>query len=243
MTEFERRLRDKFEDNYEYLKGLEGGHLVTESVKETAFLQVLYYYRRNKELIERITHSEVKLNLPEQRTPRLNYRYSIEGEVDIVREGDETYLYDIKTTDRQNVLDHIDQYRGQMNVYAYIYSKLQGNRLDKLALITTALPQELVAAINSQDQNRIGSLMRQWDPVVPMGYSEDEIEHFIQQFGKVVEHIEEGEFTAPPVERLSTHQGRRGSIFAIEVCRNCDVRFSCSSWKRFQELKTQNPQE
>lgn len=235
MTEFELKLRDRFEENYQYLKGLAGGHLVTESVKDAAFQQVLYYLRRNRELIGRITHSEVKLNLPERRTPESHYRYSIEGVVDIVGEGDGTWMYDIKTTDRQSVLDNIALYRGQLNVYAYIWTKLHGHGLEKIALVATALPMDLKEAIKTNDPERIERVMKQWDPVIPLGYSEDEIEQFIDEFGAVVEDIEEGRFKAPEVDRLRARQGRHDSIYAVEVCRNCDARYSCSAYRAYRD--------
>jgi hypothetical protein len=226
MTEFERRLRDRFEENYEYLRGLSGGHLVTESVKDAAFLQVLYYLRRNRELIGRITHSEVKLNLPERRTPRSRYRYSIEGAVDIVGEEDGIWMYDIKTTDRKSVLDHLDLYRGQLSVYAYIWTKLHGDNLKGIAVVTTALPDELKDAINAHNPGRIERLLKQWDPVVPLVYSEKSIENFIDDFGSVVEDIEDGRFSAS--------HGRHGSAFVVEVCLNCDARYSCDTYRAYR---------
>ena len=64
--EIELKLRDFFEENFEFLKD-SSGHSIDSYMKEKAFQQVLYYWKKNRALIERITRSEVKLSLPEQK--------------------------------------------------------------------------------------------------------------------------------------------------------------------------------
>lgn len=71
------------------------------------------------------------------------------------------------------------------------------------------------------------------EPVIPLGYSEEEIESMIEQFGTTVEAIEHHQFTAPPTERLSEKDAGGRGIFANRVCRNCDVRFSCTSFREY----------
>ena len=66
--EVEAKVREIFEENFEFIKA-EGGHSITEFIKEEAFNQVLYYFRKNIELITKISHAEVKLTLPEQKSP------------------------------------------------------------------------------------------------------------------------------------------------------------------------------
>ena len=232
MNDFEKKLREIFEENYEFLK-LEGGHAINDYIKEEAFNQVLYYWRRNRELIERVTQAEVKLALPEQRTPKAGYRYALEGVVDIVREGGETWMYDIKTHDRASVEGNIELYRSQLNVYAYIWKNLRGNDLDDTAVISTVLPQSLKAALRSGNADAVEEEMKAWDPVIPLGYSEEEVERMIEDFGAVVEAIEENRFSAPPAERLASKEGNERNVFAVRVCRNCDVRFSCRSFREY----------
>jgi hypothetical protein len=45
QTEIEEELKEKFEENYTMLR-LEGGHALTTDVKEAAWKQVLWYYRK-----------------------------------------------------------------------------------------------------------------------------------------------------------------------------------------------------
>lgn len=232
VKSIEARLRDIFEENFEFIKA-EGGHSVTDFIKEEAFTQVAYYLRKNFELILRISDAEVKLTLPEQFTPTTRQKYTIEGVIDILEEGSETWMYDLKTHDRPSIEGNRDLYRQQLNVYAYIWKNLRGNRLDNTAIISTSLPSQLKNAIRSRNPQFIEHEMKRWDPVIPMGYSEDEVESMIHAFGETVEAIEENRFAPPPVERLTAQEPGERNIFAVRVCRNCDARFSCSSFREY----------
>jgi hypothetical protein len=230
MTIDDREIRELFEENYEFLK-VEGGHVITDFVKEQAFNQVLWYWKRNRAIAEKVTQTEVRLVLPEQRTPVKGIRYSLEGVVDIVREGEETWMYDLKTPERAAIEANIDSYRAQMNVYAHIWKGLRGNKLDDCALISTAIPQGLRIAIRAGSGEAMARELAAWDPVIPLGYSEDEVEAMIEDFGSVVEAIEDDRFRAPPPSRLKEKAEGERNIFAWKVCRNCDVRFSCPSFR------------
>ena len=67
LPEIEQELKEKFEENYAMLR-LEGGHALTADVKESAWKQVLWYYRKLRSVAERVSETEVKLTLPEQFT-------------------------------------------------------------------------------------------------------------------------------------------------------------------------------
>ena len=91
--EIENELHKMFEINYESLK-LQGGHSLTPEVREAAWNQVFYYFKKlRKQVAEKVTSTEVKLTLPEQETP-VGRRFTLEGVVDIVTENDETWMYD-----------------------------------------------------------------------------------------------------------------------------------------------------
>jgi hypothetical protein len=62
----------------------------TPEVREAAWNQILYYFKKlQKRVAEKVTETEVKLTLPEQKTPA-GRKFTIEGIVDIVTENDET---------------------------------------------------------------------------------------------------------------------------------------------------------
>src|SRR5438876_3937588 len=65
---------------------------------------------RGRHIAESVTDTEVKLNLPNQKTPKKR-TFCIDGVVDIVRENDAVTMYDLKTHDLEFVRDNIDLYR------------------------------------------------------------------------------------------------------------------------------------
>lgn len=229
---FEADIRALFDENYEFLKA-EGGDVVTDFVREEAFSQVLQYWKRNRALIDKITEAEVKLTLPGLHTPRKNIPYNLEGVVDIVREGEETWMYDLKTHERAVIESNLDAYKAQLNIYAYIWCGLRGHKLDNTAIISTPLPPALKGALRSGNPEWIARERETWDPIIPLGYSEDEIERMIEDFGSVVESIEDHNFTPPPTDRLTSKEGQDRNIFAVRVCRNCDIRYSCASFRAY----------
>ena len=75
--------------------------------------------------------------------------------------------------------------------------------------------------------------MEKWEPVIPFGYSEDEVADIIEKFGKTVEKIENSEFKAPDAEYLASQPDGMKSAFGTYICRNCDVRYSCKSYASY----------
>ncbi len=228
----EAAIREMFEDNFRTLCE-ESGHSINAYMKELAFGQVLCYYRKNRKFLERVTQSEVKLSLPEQKTPNDKIPYTIEGVIDIVREGAETWLYDLKTHAPERIKADPEKYREQLNVYAHIWKGLQKNELEGTAIIATPIPHTLKRALATGDETRIQKELDRWNPVIPFGYDEDEVAEMIERFGETVERIEKSHFESPPVEKLQTKMPGMKSNFATHVCRNCDVRYSCPSFMEY----------
>lgn len=232
QAEFEKKLREMFEDNFCFLRE-NAGHTINEYMKDLAFKQVLCYYRKNKKIIDQITRAEVKLSLPEQETPNDKIPYTVEGIVDIVREGNETWLYDLKTHDPERIKAEPEKYKEQLNIYAYIWKGLQKNKLDNTAIIATPIPNTLKYALETGVEEKIQKEFDKWEPVIPFGYDEDEVADMIENFGKTVECIEKSEFTPPEVQKLETRMPGMKFNFATHVCHNCDVRYSCSSYVEY----------
>jgi len=231
-AEIESFIRQSFEQNYEQLR-LESGHAITPDVKETALNQVLLYWRKLREIAENVTDTEVRLSLPNKETPA-GRDFTIEGVVDIVRDNEQTLMYDIKTYDAEQVRRNIEQYEQQLNVYAYIWQKLRRQRLDGMAVIATDFPETVKEALASRDPAMLQYALQDWDPIVPIEYNPDHVEDTIREFGCIVDEIEEGRFSPPPVETLAERlPGAYQVRFATRVCRNCDARFSCSSYRQY----------
>ncbi len=107
-AEIEKFISEALEQNFELLR-LKSGHAIGADIKDAALNQALLYWRKLKDIATRVTETEVRLNLPGQTTPNKR-KFGIEGVVDIVREGDLTVMYDIKTHDAEQVRGNIDGY-------------------------------------------------------------------------------------------------------------------------------------
>jgi len=232
-TDIEQWLEGAFQRNYHRLR-IESGHALSPEVREAARQQVLFYWRKLRELAESITDTEVRLHLPNQKS-KGNRKFGIEGVVDIVRESTRTTMYDLKTHDPDYVRKNIGEYEEQLNVYAYIWSILRGQPLTDTAVITTQFPDSLSEAIRSGNPSRIDEEVRKWEPVIPVGLDPSHVAHTVEEFGEIVDKIESGDFQPPPVSVLQEEE-IKGRSFASRVCRNCDIRFSCTSFRQYSRL-------
>lgn len=245
--EVEQHIREFFERNYDLLRQ-DGGHVLSEGAKQQALEQSLLYWRKLKAIATSVAETEVKLALPGQVTPK-GRKFVIEGVVDIVRDGDEVRMYDLKTHEEREVRAERDLYEDQLNIYAHIWKGIRRQGLDGTAIIATRLPAELREALRRGDRAAINSAMQSWQPVVDLPFDEKDVGRTIADFGRCVDAIEDGEFAPPAPEvlgqphgtrRRRDHGARPGTraesepTFAQIHCRNCDARFSCSSYRAYQ---------
>ena len=229
--EIEKFIEDALEKNYEQIRW-ESGQTLSADVKRNALNQAVFYWRKLRDVATRITETEVRLNLPGQTTPK-DRKFGIEGVVDIVREGDQVVMYDIKTHEARYVQENAAEYEGQLNIYAHIWQNLRGQPLDEVAIIATAYPE---AMRDADAQNREKDFLREfeeWDPVVGIEVDPSHVERIIRDFGRVVDCIEDGKFGPAPVEALNAAFGKKNTSFGNAVCRNCDARFSCDSYRAY----------
>lgn len=226
-------IREAFEENFELLVA-ESGHTISAESRQTALQQVLLYWRKLRQIAERVTDTEVHLALPGQETPD-GREYTIEGVVDIVREDDRVVMYDIKTHDADYVRANLELYKQQLNVYAHIWQELRQQPLDEMAVIATDYPQEVKDALNNPDPQVLEMALNAWEPVVPIEYDPAHKDRTIYAFGETVDKIENGEFAPPSADVLETPIAGvwRAERFATRICRNCDARFSCDSYRQY----------
>ncbi len=227
--EIEDFLKETFEDNYRTLR-LEGGHGLTPDIRDHAFQQVLRYWQKLRYIAESVTDTEVPLVLPNQVTPKKR-KFNIEGVVDILREEGRTIMYDIKTHDGDYVRENRQLYEKQLNVYAHIWQELRAQPLNETAVIATSLSERLDNAIKGGNPEEIATAMAEWNPVISIPLDKDHVNSTIEDFGQVVDAIEDKAFVPASLEALQRKEA--GSLFATRVCRNCDARFSCSSYRTY----------
>ena len=233
MEEYEiiEKIREFFDENYELMR-LEGGHAITEDVKELALTQVLYYFTKMREVANKVTDTEVKLTLPDQTSPK-GRSFTIEGVVDIVRDDNETWMYDIKTHDTEYINSNKELYARQLNVYAHIWQQLRGNALDKTAIISTAYPEGLKQAHLMNDQFRIQYELSKWNPLVELDFDQSKVNEVVDDFAKTVDCIEDKLFKPATVQILESKLEGTNAKFGQRICRECDARFSCSSFREY----------
>jgi hypothetical protein len=141
-------------------------------------------------------------------------------------------MYDIKTQDREGVLAYKDSYERQLNVYAYIWQKLRGELLDKIAIIATQFPRPVEEAWKNGDADQLAQALADWEPLVDIDLNPAHLQQMIAAFAMTVDQIEDSRFSAPELrwlERRDVHD----QTFATRVCRNCDGRFSCRSYREY----------
>lgn len=233
QNDIESKIEEFFEENFEALR-MESGHSLSPEAKIAALQQVQLYWQRLRHVAEKVTDTEVKLNLPEQQTPH-GSTFGIEGVVDIVRENDQTVMYDVKTHDADDIQANVADYQKQLNVYAHIWQNLRGQRLDETAVISTAFPESVKIAFQNGDDTQLQRELQQWQPLIPIPFSTNNVETTIREFGETVDKIEDGEFAPPPLTRLKSRSPGMKTIFAVQVCRNCDARFSCSAYRAYAQ--------
>ena len=232
--EVQERILEFFDRNMADLQA-EGGHALAPEVKETALRHVQLYWRKLREIAMKVTDTEVKLSLPEQRTPRGRI-FAIEGVVDIVREHGHTVLYDIKTHPPDEVRANRDLYARQLAVYAHIWQALRGEPLDETAVICTVYPPALEEALRTGDEPGAAKELAAWEPVIDIPFDEAQVAATVADFARVVDRIEDHVFAAPPLAELKAPLPGMRRPFGTAVCRNCDARFSCDPYRRWLQV-------
>lgn len=235
-------IRDVYYQNFELLRQ-EGGGSISPEAREAGINQVLLYWLKLREIAERVTDTEVPINLPNQRSPE-GRMFGIEGVVDIIREDDKTIMYDIKTHDPDYVRTHRDLYEMQLNLYAYVWHQLRGQPLDMTAIIATAYDEKirdvipagkLVDELTEDEMSRLKTVLDNWQPVIEIDFNEVSVQETIRKFGEVVDKIENRQFAPPELEHLKAPWQTTNQLFATRVCRNCDARFSCMPYRAYAQ--------
>lgn len=228
----EQFINEAFDQNYESLCA-ETSRTLSPAGREAARRQVLLYWRKLRHIAERVTDTEVRLTLPNQKSPA-GRQYSIHGVVDIVRDEGRVVMYDIKTHDPDYVRANLDDYTDQLNVYAHIWRKLRNQPLDETGIIGTRVPTFVNKAFDSRDKQALEQALRDWDPLVIIPFDPIQVEETIEEFGEVVDDIEDGRFRPRSVRTLQKTLYAR-ETFAVHVCRQCDARFYCDPYRRYME--------
>lgn len=123
-----------FDSNYVSLTKSEHTYLAGPQ-RETALKQVLRYVERQHEDWSKIQQAEVEVSL-------VKPDYIIDGKIDLIKgEGDTVEIVDFKSEhkpDMEKMRDRLEQYRRQLNIYAYLVEQRTGKKVSKMNLYYTA---------------------------------------------------------------------------------------------------------
>ena len=232
-------LIDAFENNKEIIRS-ETGRTLNRELSRAALIQILVYWYKLKDVANSVTETEVRLVLADQETDS-GTKFNIEGVIDLVQDDEGYFMYDLKSIDRATVLDSLADFTQQLSLYAHIWDGLRDQKLSGASIITTALPskfmEEIKPLIDTNEftadlESKILDILSEWEPVVDVDLSGGRLERFIDDFKSVVDSIENGEFCSPPAEKLLDEIEGTGRKFGSLVCRKCDARYSCNSYRK-----------
>jgi len=165
------KIREWFYLNYHTMRE-ETGYFLTENQQEKALEQVFRYYRHRKEELGRVwkAEEEISLVLP---------GYILRGVVDLVEgRGDTVEIVDYKTGPKPDIArepHRLDQYKKQLDIYAYLIRQRYGKTVSRMHLYYTS--------------TMVG------DPLITFEYREEDIQKTIREFTRTVEAIENKKFT------------------------------------------------
>ncbi|MCC7013392.1 MAG: ATP-dependent helicase [Planctomycetes bacterium] len=169
------RIRELFDRTFQFLC-LSDVRPIDETAKESAFRQVINYFRQNRDEMRRVIQTEVDVSLEKD-------GYILTGTVDLLLGGDgKLELLDFKTSPRPKdspaLLAACEQ---QLCTYAHILERRHGKRVDRLLLYWTAEA-------------------RKEDALMVLPYDPRRVEEAGRHFDETVRRIEAWEFavTTPP---------------------------------------------
>ncbi len=171
----ESRIRELFERTFRFLT-LSDVRPIGDAAKESAFEQVMNYFRQNRDEMRRVIQTEVDVSLEKD-------GYILVGKVDLLLGGDgKLELLDFKTSPRpKDSPELIAAYERQLCTYAHILERCHGRHVDRLLLYWTSEPHK---------ENAL--MVLPYDPTL--------VEEAGRHFDETVRRIQAREFavTTPP---------------------------------------------
>lgn len=157
----EQRIRQLFERTFRFLC-LSDVRPIGDTAKESAFVQVMSYFRQNRDEMDRVLQTEVDVSLEKD-------GYILIGKVDLLMGGDgKLELLDFKTSPRpKDNPDLIEAYERQLCTYAHILERRHKKRVDRMLLYWTSEPRKQDALmVLPYDPTRVDEAGRYFDEVV-----------------------------------------------------------------------------
>ncbi len=157
----ERQINDWFESNYKILSTAEKQYL-TEKVKEAARQQVLNYFRRNAQELDKVRDAEVNVSLVKK-------DYILRGTIDLIKgKGNTVEIIDFKSEakpDPANVQSY-QRYQKQLETYAHIVEERHGLHVSQMHLYYTGEGNGNPLITFEKNQRHIDQTMQEFDAII-----------------------------------------------------------------------------
>jgi DNA helicase-2/ATP-dependent DNA helicase PcrA len=170
-------LEKEFENNCKTLERT-WGIVVNHERKLKAFLQLKNYLKDENEILNNIVEVEASFMVSKE-------EYIIEGRIDLVFEKNgEIHILDYKSGNKNENAKYFDEYRRQLELYAYLYEKTSNKKVSKLHIYFLA------------EEN---------DPIYSFENTSENIENTLEKFNTIAEKILNKEF----LEKRETEECKR----------------------------------
>ena len=160
-----------FKNNYRTLAEAQRSYL-GEAQLNAAKKQVLNYVENNQSNFSLLKEAEVNVSLVQK-------DYILNGQIDLVKgQGDTVEIIDFKAEKKPDIhseRDRYEQYKKQLEIYAYLLEQRYGLEVSKMHLYYTGAENE--------------------NPRITFNKNHDAIENTIAEFDAVVESIQKKDFT------------------------------------------------
>lgn len=160
-TLHEWRIRELFERTFRFLT-LTDVRPIGDAARDSAFVQVMNYFRQNSDEMRRVIQTEVDVSLEKE-------GYILAGKVDLLLGGDgKLELLDFKTSPRpKESQELIAAYERQLCTYAHMLERRHSRRVDRLLLYWTSEPRKKDALmVLPYDPARVREAGRHFDETV-----------------------------------------------------------------------------
>ena len=151
-----------FDSNYVALTKSEHTYLAGPQ-RDAALKQVLRYVERQHGDWSKVQQAEVEVSL-------VKPDYIIDGKIDLIRgEGDTVEIVDFKTEhkpDMEKMRARLEQYRRQLNIYAYLVEQRTGHKVSKMHLYYTAEENGLPTITYPYQKTAVEGTMEAFDDTV-----------------------------------------------------------------------------
>lgn len=157
----EAQITDWFETNYKILSTREKQYL-SEDVKQAAQRQVINYFQRNRNELEKVRDAEVNVSLVKK-------DYILKGTIDLIKgKGDTVEIIDFKSEAKPDVSDvqSYQRYQKQLETYAHIVEERHGLHVSQMHLYYTGETNGNPLISFEKDPRHIDQTMQEFDAIV-----------------------------------------------------------------------------